>query len=593
MTRPANAKNNMHMADDGAVLVPAYREPEGGLGLFSAFEPGTRTLPAGFQVQPRFKRLPVDIVMDKDVAVTLRDGATIYVDVLRPAQTEKVPVLVAWSPYGKSRGNAAQYVDLLSLLGMDMGKLSGLQKFEAPDPAFWCAHGYAVCNPDPRGSYRSEGDIRWWSRYEGQDYHDLIEWLAVQDWCNGKVGTCGNSWLAISQWFAAAEQPPHLAAIAPWEGMSDVYRDFILRGGIPDLPFPRELAKSLVGKNLREDLVAEAEQHPLMDAFWESRIPAFENISAPAYIVASYSQNIHTPGTFRAWRSIASTEKWLRIHNTMEWPDFYDEDHSRDLLRFYDHYLKGIDNGWPQTPRVRYAVLDLEGGDRIDQPSGEFPPGDFTEVKLYLDASSGALATAAASTGATTSYDAESEQGRVSFTMRFDSPTEFVGYPKARLYLEADGADDMDVFVFLQKLDVDGEALEQFNVPNHGPQMQALTRDGAAILKYKGSNGRLRVSLRHLDESRSTDSIPVHAFDRVEKVAPGEVVEVAIDLFPVGLALHPGEQLRLVISGFHILGGVFPGRANVTADNHGRHVVHTGGRYASFIQLPMKVTAGT
>ena len=156
-----------------------------------------------------------------------------------------------------------------------------LNKFEGPDPAFWCAHGYAVCNPDPRGAYHSEGDIRVWSQQEGEDYYDLIEWLGVQDWCNGKVGTTGNSYLCISQWFVAAEQPPHLAAIAPWEGMSDIYRDLVVRGGIPDYPFPRILETSLVGNNLREDLVAEAEQHPLVDALWESKIPAFDKITSP------------------------------------------------------------------------------------------------------------------------------------------------------------------------------------------------------------------------------------------------------------------------------------------------------------------------
>lgn len=203
------------MRDDQAVFVPAYRYDENDeidKGLFSDFEPGTRILPAGFQVQPCFLPLPVDIVFEKDVAVTLRDGVTIYVDVLRPAGAEKVPVIVAWSPYGKSRGNAPRYLQLFDVLGMDTSTVSGLMKFEGPDPAFWCAHGYAVCNPDPRGSFNSEGDIRVWSRQEGEDYHDLIEWLGVQGWCNGKVGTSGNSYLAISQWFAAAEQPPHLAA---------------------------------------------------------------------------------------------------------------------------------------------------------------------------------------------------------------------------------------------------------------------------------------------------------------------------------------------------------------------------------------------
>ena len=88
----------------------------------------------------------------------------------------------------------------------------------------------------------------------------------------------------------------------------------------------------------------------------------------PAYVVASYSNTLHTAGTFRAWRRIASEEKWLRIHNTQEWPDYYDEANLEDLRRFFDHYLKGEDNGWEQTPRVRYSVLDLEGGDRSASP---------------------------------------------------------------------------------------------------------------------------------------------------------------------------------------------------------------------------------
>ncbi len=84
------------MPDDQPVLVPAYSYDEGGeQGLFSRFEPGTQTLPAGFQVKPRWLPLPVDIVFEKDVAVTLRDVVTIYVDVFRPADTEKVPVIVA------------------------------------------------------------------------------------------------------------------------------------------------------------------------------------------------------------------------------------------------------------------------------------------------------------------------------------------------------------------------------------------------------------------------------------------------------------------------------------------------------------------
>ncbi len=573
------------MADQIEIFVPADRDDKDRQGLFSGFSPGTRTLPAGFRVAPIYSPLPVDIVFDKDVAVTLRDRTTIYVDVFRPAGSEKVPAIVAWSPYGKSRGNAKQYVELFGLLGMDTATLSGLHKFEGPDPAYWCAQGYAVCNPDPRGSYNSDGDIRVWSRAEGEDYHDLIEWLGVQDWCTGRVGLTGNSYLAISQWFAAAERPPHLAAIAPWEGMSDIYRDLVVRGGIPDYGFARRLASAFVGGNGREDLVAEAEAHPLADDLWRSKTPAFERIEVPAYVVASYSNSIHTPGTFRGWRRIASAEKWLRIHGTMEWPDYYEEAHVEDLRRFFDCFLKDADNGWRDTPRVRYALLDLEGGDRADQTSDRFPPEHHAETRLYLDAGAGTMSEEPPSTAGAASYQIDADSGSTAFLLRVEAETEFVGYPKATLWVEAQGHDDMDLFVFLQKLDARGEQLEQFTIPNHGPQVQAVTRNGAAILKYKGSNGRLRASMRRLDDELSTDGVPAHGFDRVEKLSPGEVVRLDIDMFPVGLLLRPGEQLRLVVSGTNLVGGAMPGTEDVEPENRGRHVVHTGGERASCLQV--------
>ena len=577
------------MLDNQEVFVPANPlGQEQDQGLFSDFEPGVRTLPAGFQVGPRFAPLPVDIVFEKDVAVTLSDGTTMYTDILRPAGSEKVPVIVSWSPYGKSTGTAPKYANLFELLGMDTTGLSGLMKFEGPDPAFWCAHGYAVCNPDPRGAFNSEGDILVWSRREGRDYRDLIEWLAGQDWCTGKVGTTGNSYLAISQWFVAAEQPPHLAAIAPWEGMSDIYRDLVARGGIPDFGFPHMLSRSFVGKNRREDLAAEAEAHPLMDAFWKTKVPDFEKITVPAYVVASYSNSIHTPGTFRGWRKIASAKKWLRIHNNMEWPDYYEEENRADLRRFFDRYLKGEDNGWEKTPRVRYSIMDLSGSDQTGLAADTFPPAGFESTRFYLDAGTDSLLPGQTPPSGTASYDGQAEDGSATFLFRADTRTQFVGYPKLHILVEADGNDDIDLFVFLQKLDAGGRQLEQITVPNTGPAMQGLTRSGASILNYKGSNGRLRASMRRLDQAVATDEIPAHSFDRVEKIAPGEIVELEIDLFPIGLVLNPGEQLRLIVSGYNLVGGPMPGVPNVPTCNRGRHIIHTGGDRASYLQVPMR-----
>lgn len=556
-------------------------------GMLSPFEPGTRTLPAGWQIDPKFRPLPTDIVFEKDVAVTLRDGVTIYVDVLRPARIGKVPVIIAWSPYGKSEGTAPGVASIFGLVGLDNGVLSGLEKWEGPDPAYWCAHGYAICNPDARGIADSGGDSFLWDRQEGRDCHDLVEWLAARDWCTGKVAMSGTSYLAASQWFTAAEQPPHLTAINPWEGVSDVYRDLVMRGGMPDLGFAEMLQQKLAGKNRREDVVAEAARYPLMNDVWEDKIPRLNKITVPAYVVSSYSHTLHTQGTFRAWRGIASEEKWLRIHASLEWPDYYDEANVEDLRRFFDHYLKGEDNGWEDTPRVRYSVLDLEGGDRTGLPAGQFPPDGVADTNYYLDGRTRSLSPDVPAGAAKASYDAATLPGQVSFTVRFEEETTLVGYSKAHLWVETEGADDADLFVLVQKLTANGTPLQEFNTPNQGAAIQDVTERSGSVLRYKGSPGRLRVSARHLDDTLSTDTVPVHTFDRVEKLHPGETVDVEIDLFPIGLVFRPGEQLRLVISARNMLGGIFPGIAFYDGQTVGQVTVHTGGSQASYLSLPV------
>ncbi|MGW0810507.1 CocE/NonD family hydrolase [Nonomuraea sp. NPDC002799] len=578
------------MSEDQKVYMPSHPlEPGDRYGVLSGFEPGTRTLPAGFQIAPAFRPIPVDIVLEKDVAVTLRDGVTIYVDVLRPAGAEKVPVIVAWSPYGKGQGTSTSVMGVFGLVGLDNKIVSGLEKFEGPDPAYWCAQGYAICNPDVQGVANCEGDSVLWDRQEGRDCHDLIEWLAVQEWCTGKVAMSGTSYLAVSQWFTAAEQPPHLAAINPWEGVSDVYRDLVMRGGMPDHGFARQLRDhSFWGKSCKEDILAEAERYALMNDLWENKIPRFDRITVPAYVVASYSNTLHTAGTFRAWRRMASPDKWLRIHNSQEWPDYYDEANREDLRRFFDHHLKGADNGWEQTPRVRYSVLDLQGGDRVNIAAQEFPPADVTSTRYYLDGRSRALVTTAPTEEVTALYDVGSNPDAVSFVRRFDQETVLVGYPKAHLCVEARGADDMDLFILVQKLDAYGTPLQQFTVPNQSAPAQDLTERGASILRYKGSDGRLRVSARHLDETLSTDAVPAHSFDRIEKLSPGQIVDIDIDLLPIGLAFHAGEQLRLIISGRHLLGPMMPRLVEYTPANSGQHVIHTGGEHASYLQLPVQ-----
>ena len=144
----------------------------------------------------------------------------------------------------------------------------------------------------------------------------------------------------------------------------------------------------------------------------------------------------------------------------------------------------------------------------------------MTSTKYYLDAPTRSLTTTPPSDGAEAAYDVTRNPNAVSFLLTFDQETVLVGHPKAHLWVEARDAEDMDLFVLVQKLDAYGTPLQAFTVPNHSAMAHDLTDHGATILKYKGSDGRLRVSARHLDPDLSTDDVPAHSFDRVEKLAP-------------------------------------------------------------------------
>jgi hypothetical protein len=576
---------------DSEIFGPAKKYDESA-GQFTAFDPGTRTLPKGFQFSKRYAPLTEDLVFEKDTAVQLRDGTTIYTDVFRPPGDGPFPVIVSWSPYGKTSGTSRMYTMLRTFVGVDQHKLSGLMKWEAVDPARWCAHGYAVCHPDARGAGRSEGDIQFFGEQEGRDAHDLIEWLATEPWCTGKVGMAGNSWLAVCQWFTATQQPPHLAAIAPWEGLSDIYRDSVMVGGIPDVGFMENVSEKLQGLNEVEHPALAVKRHSLFDEYWQTKAARIEDITVPAYVVASYSSTVHTTGTFRAWHRLTGPDRWLRIHNRQEWPDFYQDDNQQDLMRYFDHFLKGEDNGWEQTPQVRYSLLDIEGGDAVGLPAASFPPPGVTPVPYYLDGDASSLVTDPPAQEKTARYHAAEHHGRVEYTLHFDEETVIVGHPKLTLWAEADGHDDMDIFVFLEKLNRHGHHLQVQNSGIHNPMVGVMTHFTGSVLKYHSAPGRLRASMRALDPQLSSDDVPVPSCTQPKKLQPGQIVELDIAIYPVGLLMHPGEQLRLIITGHNRYGAPMPTGGSPDSDNHGHHIIHTGGQHDSRLALPIQHRTG-
>ncbi len=565
-------------------------------GILSHFEPGIRVLKKGFQLDPRFKPLECDILFEKDVPVRMRDGITIYTDILRPVTNEKVPGLIAWSPYGKSSGNAPRYTNMFKMIGIADNKLSGLQKFEGPDPAWWCKEGYAVCHPDPRGIVHSEGDIVMLGSQEAEDCYDYIEWLAQQDWCNGKTALTGTSYLAMTQWAIAAERPPHLTCINPNEGLQDAYRDWSNRGGIPDPGFMALLSNVNhvhAGEPVkREDIAREAVEYPFANVpLWEDKVTHPEKIECPALVVGSYTNTLHSNGTFRAWRALGSKEKWLRIHDSQEWPDYYDENSQQERLKFFDHYLKGIDNGWEKTPIVQYTLQDLEGGDMTGLKADTFPPEGIRYYKLFLNGGTRTMAEQQTPVDIPSPFPAVHTPPlvpQVSFIYTVNERTEMIGYPKLKLWVETKDTDDMDIFVLVQKFDKNGNVLRQINIPNKSARVYDNGDYGASVTVYSGTNGIQRLSMRHLDEEKTTDIHPVYTFDRSEKLNPGEIVPVEVELSPIGLVLYPDEGLRLIVSTQNILGNMMPLVKPYVPQNQGVLIIHAGGPFDSYLQIPIK-----
>jgi predicted acyl esterase len=521
------------------------------------------TLPVGSTYDDNELPLPCDILWEKDIPVTLRDGTVIYVDILRPTGSGKFPAIMAWSPYGKilPQGPA---------MSVPTEWFSGIAKFEGPDAAFWVNHGYAIVNVDVRGAYMSGGKVSSFGVVDRYDGYDMIEWTARQNWSNGNVGMHGTSWLSASQWFIAATRPPHLKAIAPWNGVSDVYRNTFNQGGMPDMAFSSGLSSTLVCPNGVEDVNDMLTRYPLMNEYWDDKRARVENITVPAYVGADIATYLHSSGTLDAFHRLGSAKKWLRVNSTNEWYDQYDPANENDLLLFFNRYLKGEKNNWEATPKVRVPVMDpgIDGSDLVNVGYTDWPLPDTTYQKLYLSAGDNLLSANAPQAENSVSYDATN--GEVVFTITFTENIQITGHLMARLYVEADQADDMDIFVLVKKLDHDGTELQPSELSTfYFP------------LSGTGVPGQQRVSMRMLDKDKSTSYLPVLACTTPQKLSKGQVVPVDIAINPTSMRWHAGQKLTFTISGYRQWG------LPITPINSGTHIIHTGGDTASYIQIPV------
>jgi uncharacterized protein len=520
------------------------------------------------------------MVFQRDVAVSLRDGVRVYVDVRRPDTQQPVPVLVAYGPYGKHLGFKEPHA---SGAGIEPPLPPGTP-FEAPNPQYWVGHGYAVVYVDPRGTWGSEGDAYFWSPQEGDDGYDIVEWAGTQPWSNGKVGLSGVSYLAMIQYRIAAARPPHLAAINISDGQSDLYREGVFHGGILETQFARRLQDTVgFGLQRREDIASLIMAHPFLDEWWESRGVDVSRIEVPAYVVCSVAnQGLHTRGTLEAYKAMGSKQKWLDVNGRKEWRHYYNPAEMDRQRAFFDHFLKGLDTeviSWFPV-RVEYRDRTETGPIRAEQG---WPVPSVEYTVFYLDAHHGSLrreqpnrpGQASYDPTAVTAFPMQAHDQRAVFDLCFEEETLLAGSAALRLWVESPGATDMDLFVVLDKIGTDGHVV-------HYP-FCAYLDDGPLAM------GWLRASRRELDPERSTPQQPVHAHTRDLPLPPGEPVSVDIEIWPFTAQFHPGEALRLTIAGANIY------RWSLDHFVHGHdllvntapHLLYTGGNHAARLLLPL------
>ncbi len=172
-----------------------------------------------------------------DAPIEMDDGLVLRADVFLPVPEGRYPVILSYGPYAKGLAFQDGYAGAWERMAQNhpdvtAGSSNRYQNWEVVDPEKWVPHGYAVVRVDSRGCGCSLGYIDHFSPRETADFYACIEWAGVQPWSNGKIGLNGISYYAINQWHVASLQPPHLAAMAVWEGAADWYRDMTHHGGI-------------------------------------------------------------------------------------------------------------------------------------------------------------------------------------------------------------------------------------------------------------------------------------------------------------------------------------------------------------------------
>ena len=524
--------------------------------------------------------------------VTMRDGVKLAVDIVRPgvqgrAAVGRFPVIWTHNRYRRAFTVMGRLITIA-----DSGDIRNLLK-----------HGYVVASADSRGSGASFGKtLGAWTPEETQDAYEITEWLAKQAWCDGKVGMFGGSYLGITQLMAASKKPPHLKAIFPAVPLFDLYavgaqggifkEDFVRtwseltrRFDVVDIAAPVDEDKD--GALLKKAIEEHKGNRPLIEAmaplkFRNDRDELTGTLPTLAWQPASYVKEINAAGIpiylWGGWYDAFTRDVLLMFRNFTvprkiavgAWShspkdaDILREDFTLlavEEWRWFDYWLKGIDNGIMSDPPIHYQLM-AEPKQNVWMTASQWPLPEAKAVPYYFgegksgsakSSNDGVLTKTApaggdhqdvysvdysATTGTTTRWDntvgggfeypdmaANDAKGLTYTSAALTGEVAVIGHPVVHLWIASTAADG-DFFAYLEEVTAEG------------------------VSRYI-TEGALRASHRAVqDPPYDNLGLPYHrSYDTdVKDLEPGRPAELVFDLEPTAKVFRAGNRIRLTIT---------------------------------------------
>jgi len=530
-----------------------------------------------------------EVKLERCVRIPMPDGVELAAVIVRPNGEGKFPAIMLYAPYHYLNTIKPTYTD---------------HEFDntVEGPAYFAEHGYAVVYYDVRGTGNSGGSSQdIYSDQERADAYCMVEWIAAQPWCTGEVGMWGYSYHGVAQWQVAVQNPPHLKMLVVGSANDNVYRDWVypwgaLRPYMFDTYAPRMDARNFAPPDL--DIVGEKWtdvwnerlahnqpwgvgwiSHPLDDEYWKVRslAPDYSRIKVPVFLWSGWVDWYPTP-ILRAFTRINVPKKVFLGPGAHYWPDVMIPgprvDFRRELLRWCDYWLKGIENGVMKEPPVMLFVREWSEPNElmnIDEPGFYRPENEWPLARtdyrpLYL-AADGVLSAEAEAPGGRDTYryqpsvgitaGIDAGGGIVPWGMPLDqrpdelysltyttrpllADVEITGGPRATLYVSST-AHTAFFHVILADVAPDGTS--------------KWISDGGLVASHRDSD------------------------EKPEPIVPGEVYELSIDLKCLSYIFRAGHRIRVAIASSDFQ-NTWP------TPEPAVNTLHRGGPHASHVILP-------